>query len=340
MTPACLMRLPRPSHDPTALIDFFQAGLETLGAVCERTWHDRLQVLAEGAAARLWNPSGELTEIEIQFPPADQSGPRDASRQVFPGCPLTFHLAEALGSPTLQLQRAIVQFTDQAKPPATDVAEKLWHQQHPAALRWRLDSPFQAHWHFSLLVLARCEIQAIDQHWSLHRLAISLPDGLPDDALAREVDFCQVIAEASTVVPWPAPDPAAWHRHLSRALAQELETDLAAIRRRQEHYLRRELDRVDEYFENYGKELKTRLYRERRGELKLKIEERLAAAQSEHARLRNDQIQRHEIRVIPHLDALLLLAEPAWLATVTVLRRTGPQTITALFVSRARRWVV
>jgi hypothetical protein len=334
------MRLPRPSHDPSALIGFFQEALETLGAVCERTWHDRLQVVAEGAAARLWNPNGELMETEIQFPPADQSGPRDASRQVFPGCPLTFHLAEALGPPTLQLQRATLQFSDQAKPPAPDVAEKLWHLQYPGALRWRLDSPFQADWHFSLLVLARCEIQAIDQHWSLHRLAISLPDGHPDDALAREVDFCRVVADASTAVPWPTPDPSAWRQHLSRALAQELETDLAAIRHRQEHYLRRELDRIDEYFENYEKELKTRLHRQRRDESKLKLEERLAAAKSEHERRRTDQIQRHEIRVIPHLDALLLLTEPAWQATVTVLRRTGPQTTTALFVTRARRWVV
>ena len=33
---------------------------------------------------------------------------------------------------------------------------------------------------YSLIALARCDIQAIDQHWSLHRLALSLPGGERD----------------------------------------------------------------------------------------------------------------------------------------------------------------
>ena len=40
---------PRAEH----LIDFFEEGLHSLGAVCERSWHDRLEVLAEGDAALL-----------------------------------------------------------------------------------------------------------------------------------------------------------------------------------------------------------------------------------------------------------------------------------------------
>ncbi|MBK8478304.1 MAG: hypothetical protein IPL39_19005 [Opitutaceae bacterium] len=47
---------------------------------------------------------------------------------------------------------------------------------------------------------------------------------------------------------------------------------------------------------------------------------------------------RHEIVVHPHLDALLLVAEPAWRATVAVVRGQELQSVPALFVPRPRRW--
>jgi hypothetical protein len=50
--------------------------------------------------------------------------------------------------------------------------------------------------------------------------------------------------------------------------------------------------------------------------------------------------RRHEIRVHPYLDALLLVAEPAWRAELHVGREHQTQTFEALFVPRARRWVV
>src|SRR5689334_20747549 len=81
---------PRAEH----LIEFFEAGLSSLGAICERTWHDRLEILAEGEAARLWHQayfSGELVFRDGSLP---DPGKPDA--EVFPGCPLTFQLAEAL----------------------------------------------------------------------------------------------------------------------------------------------------------------------------------------------------------------------------------------------------
>ena len=52
------MKFPRLSHDPGMLIEFFEEGLTVLGAVCERSWHDRLDLVAEGRAASLWNTSG------------------------------------------------------------------------------------------------------------------------------------------------------------------------------------------------------------------------------------------------------------------------------------------
>jgi hypothetical protein len=58
----------------------------------------------------------------------------------------------------------------------------------------------------------------------------------------------------------------------------------------------------------------------------------------EHERRRLDQLHRHEIRVIPHLDALLLLAEPAWRAKLTVAHHDVPRPCDALWVPRARRW--
>src|ERR1041384_3293409 len=107
-----LMKLAKLPHEPTAVLEFFQDGLESLGAVCDRTWYDRLHVLAEGRAARLWNETGELVEQEIRFPAPEQAAPRQAEHEVFPGCPLTFHLAEALNAGGLTLQRAVLQASD------------------------------------------------------------------------------------------------------------------------------------------------------------------------------------------------------------------------------------
>jgi hypothetical protein len=62
------------------------------------------------------------------------------------------------------------------------------------------------------------------------------------------------------------------------------------------------------------------------------------AARAEHERRRLDQVRRHEIRVIPHLDALLLLAEPAWPVILLVAEHDEPRRREAGRVSRARRW--
>ena len=86
-------RLPYASD---ALVDFYDEALTALGALCERTWHDRLEVVADGTSARLWNDAGDLHEVELWFPAPDDTAPREAAKEVFPGCPLTFRLAEAL----------------------------------------------------------------------------------------------------------------------------------------------------------------------------------------------------------------------------------------------------
>ena len=207
-------------------------------------------------------------------------------------------------------------------------------------LRWRLDAPWVAAHHFTLLALVRCEVQAIDQHWSLHRLAISLPDGQLDDGLAAELDFTQACTGDPASVTWPVPDPAEWESFLRAGLEQELFGDLAAIRARQENYLRREVQRIDTYFETYEVELTQRALRSGSGQTKLKVTERLAAARTEHSRRLQDQVHRHGIRVIPHLDTLLLLAEPAWKTTVSFVEQSRPRVAPALFVPHARRWIV
>jgi hypothetical protein len=334
------MKLAKLPHNAGSLIEFFQGGLEHLGAVCERTWHDRVQIVAEGTAAKLWNPEGALLETELSFPPPGETRPRDASKEVFPGCPLTFHLAEALRPSPLLLQRACLQTLDNPKPPATDVAERLWHAQVQGTARWKQETPFVAHWNFSLLILVRSEIQAIDQHWSLHRLVLSMHDGKRDESLASSLDFSQVMNPTPQNISWPQFDPAKSESWLRAALHLELADDLSAIRRRQEMYLRRELDRIDSYFEHYEQELTDRQRRSSKDNAKIKLEERVTAARTEHERRRRDQVQRHEIRVIPHIDALLLLAEPAWKAKISTSHRAGIQQYEALFVPRTRRWVV
>src|SRR5437870_3584734 len=159
------MRLDRLSYEPAAVVDFYEEGLAALGALCERTWHDRLEIVAEGVPAKLWNPEGALHEIELSFAPADAASARDAIREVFPGCPLTFRLAEALRPRPLALERIVLAAEARPRAPDPPVVEKLWRAQFPDFARWRLTAPLKLDSHFSLIALARCEVQAIDQHW-------------------------------------------------------------------------------------------------------------------------------------------------------------------------------
>ena len=333
------MRLGRLPHEPAALVDFYQEALENMGALCERTWFDKLQIVADGPAARLWKSNGPLHEAELHFPAPDSAAPRDTEREVFPGCPLTFRLVESLCPKPLTLERAVVSETSRSRPPDAAVAEKLWHAQQPGATRWRLETPFSAAHHFSLLALLRCEIQAIDQHWSVRRLALSLPDGARDEALTQSFSFARV-ANADTPAQWPALGAARCRELFASALTEEMADDLASIRVRQERHLRRELERVDDYFEKYEQELVERARRSHHENTKIKADERLAATRAEHLRRRADQVQRHEIRVIPHFDALLLVAEAAWRATVAVMSHNKWATLSARFIPRSRRWVV
>ena len=189
------------------------------------------------------------------------------------------------------------------------------------------------------MALARCEIQAIDQHWSLHRLALSLSDGWPDHGLAVALDFAPVVSGVHDIV-WPAPDPGRWHELLSAALLQELTDDLGPIRLRQENYLRRELDRIENYFDEYERELAARATRTANESLRMKSTSRLEAAQAERARRRADQVDRHQIHVRPSLDALLLVAEPAWEGKVSFVSGHDNRTRAARFIPRARRWAI
>ena len=331
------MKLERLAYKPAALVDFYEESFGALGGLCERTWHDRLEIVAEGRPAKLWNPEGSLHEIELTFAPADATAARDAAREVFPGCPLTFRLAESLRPRPLALERVVLAIESNPHPPDPIVAEKLWRAQFPDTTRWRLTESWKADYHFSLVILARCEIQAIDQHWSLHRLAIALASGEPDPNLAQYLSFAQADAEGAPGTAWPAPDLSRWQALLHSALEAELSDELASIRARQENYLRRELDRVDQYFQNYEREMTARSSRSNKT-TQLKSSERLAAAKAEHARRRADQIARHEIRVHPHLDALLFVAEPAWRGVLKVGRARMEEQVDALFVARARRW--
>ena len=54
------MKFERLIHASGTVADFYDEALASLGALCERTWHDRLEVVAEGASARLWNDANVL----------------------------------------------------------------------------------------------------------------------------------------------------------------------------------------------------------------------------------------------------------------------------------------
>src|ERR1041384_7769810 len=117
----------------------------------------------------------------------------NAEHEVFPGCPLTFRLAEMMCP--LALERVFIGAEERVHAPDLAVAEKLWRAQFPDTARWRLNGSFKETAHFSLVALVRSEIQAIDQHWSLHRIALALPDGEPDEALARNMSFATAFSE-------------------------------------------------------------------------------------------------------------------------------------------------
>jgi hypothetical protein len=332
------MKLPRLEYRPGDAMDFYEQGLASLGALCERTWHDKLQVIAEGSCARLWNNDGALHEIEIQFAAADATAMREAAREVFPGAPLTFRLTEALRERPITLQRFVLDSGQNTTVPDPSVIERLWRGQFPETRRWSLAGTISRTFHFSLVTVARSEVQALDQHWFAHRVAVSICDGDPDEALARDLSFQQCSASPAEMPPWPAIEPATWRAFLETAVHRDLVEDIDGIRQRQESRLQRELERVETYFDDYERELQSRGRRGASEEGKLKLEQRLAAARAERARRRGDQVSRHELRVIIHWDACLFVAEPAWGAELKVETDRQNKRVTAHFVPRSRRW--
>ncbi len=332
------MKLARIQHDPFALAEFYGDALGALGALCERTWHDRLCVVAEGRPARLWNDHGGLHEVELRFVATEVNAARDAACEVFPGCPLTFRIAEALMTQPLELERAAIQLPEARRlPPAADLAARLWTTQHPGHSGWRLEAPFQPVWHPSLIALVRCEIQATDQHWSAHRLALNLATGEADEALAETFELSSVDPKAQPE--WPAPDPARWLPPLTRILEADLAPELTGIRSRQERYLQRELERINGYYDAYERELRGRRRSSGSESGQVRVTERLAAAAADRQRRQEDQLQRHEIRVVPHWDALLLLVEPAWAAQVSIVEVHERRQVRAVYLPRLRCWL-
>jgi hypothetical protein len=331
------MNIPRLSYDPTSALVFYEQALSVLGALSERTWHDRLEVIAEGRAAKLWNENGALHQQELLFASPDAAGARDAHREVFPGCPLTFHLFEALRPSPVELKKVVLSFAKHDHAPDRAVLEKLWRNQYPATKRWRLAAEVKTAFHFSLVAVLRCEIQAIDQHWSLHRIAIALPGGEADDLLAREIALLEVAVNDEAGVDWPPTEPSQWWPLLRKEIESEMAPDIDAVRARQQQYLQREIERLDNYFAQYEHELTQRASRTGAAST-AKATERLAATRAEHARRRLDQVARHEICVQPHVDAILLTAERCWQASLEVDERRAAQIVSATFVPRARRW--
>src|SRR6266481_2391453 len=147
------MKIPRLDYDPTSALVFYEESLSVLGALTERTWHDRLEVVAEGRAARLWNENGALHQQELLFASADAVGGRDAQGEVFPGAPLTFRLFEALRPAPLALEKIVVSMGAPDRTPERAILEKLWRSQYPATRRWRLTADVQPAFHFSLVAI-------------------------------------------------------------------------------------------------------------------------------------------------------------------------------------------
>lgn len=320
------------------MADFFEQGLARLGAICERTWHDRLELLAEGAAARLWSAGEELQALELHFP--ETAGPLHAAIDIFPGCPLTFRLAEILWQQLPnECKIAIAGPSEGQHAPAAEVAHKTWHQQHPQKARASF-GPFCKTWHFTLVASLRCEVQAIEQHWSAHRIALAWPGGERDAWLEHNLEQIDPLPMPLSGPPpaWPAAAPEVIRPLLEHLLLEDLASELTSITARQQRYLARELTRIDAYFADYARELRQRARRRASTASGPRYEQRLEAAAAEHARRREDQLRRHEITIAPHLDALLWLAEPAWESRLAWRDGRAAQSRTAVYLPRLRRW--
>jgi len=324
---------PRAEH----LMDFFEEGLLSLGAVCERSWHDRLEILAEGEAARLWRKDGDLFSGELNFRNAGSADTGNPEVEVFPGCPLTFQLVESLWHRLLAHSRVYLSAGIGGKAPTTEVAAKLWQAQFGTRTGWQA-SPFLPAWAYSVVAAVRCEVQAIDQSWSSHRLAFTLPEGDRDSTLEFALDQMNPVEPVGEKPDWPTLDLAAVSGWIGRALNTDLAPELTKIKERQELFLRRELNRIDEYFENYARELSERVGRQRSEESIKRSADRLEATRLEHNRRRTDQIERHTIHLIPHVDALLTVAEPGFSTKVNWRAGREERYVPALFVPRTRRW--
>jgi hypothetical protein len=329
------MKFPKVPAGREHLIEFFEEGLHSLGAICERSWHDRLEVLAEGDAARLWREDGELFSGEVYFRDTSSPDAANAPTEVFPGCSLTFRLVEALWRRYLGHSRVCLSPDISTKAPSHEVADKLWQAQFGPHAGWRT-TPFLRTWIFSAVAAVRCEVQASEQSWSSHRFAFTLPNGERDNSL--EFTLEQLIQVEPAETEWPSLNSNAMADWVGGALHSELALELSRIKERQQRFLRRELHRVDEYFENYARELRERMDRQHKEEAMKRYADRLEATLLEHNRRRTDQIERHTIRVVPHVDALLTVAEPAFGTQVFWQHGRDERIAFALFVPRTRRW--
>ena len=97
----------------------------------------------------------------------------------------------------------------------------------------------------------------------------------------------------------------------------------------------------DVFVENTPEDnLAGRLNRTRSDTGRSKLQERLEAARQEHQIRRIDQIKRHEIGVYAHVDALLVVAEPAYRTRVRYVNERHEQQRNALWIPRRRSWTV
>lgn len=327
------MKLSRLAYDPAYLLDFYEEILGSCGCLCERTWYDQLFVIPGGRGVTFW-PSG-ASEANLRFRSNSESAAIDPARDVFPGSPLNLSICESVLS-QLTVHRVALRTGDQ-KPPDPDLVERRWNSQFPGRVKMRTTTPFVASAHFSIVAALRCEIQAVDQHWSQHRLAINLATGEPDPQLAEQLAILE---------PWSDPAPFDWpefrqeecRKVLLAALGREAGATVKSVKDRQSKYLQRELATVDRYYADYAGALAGRLIRTRSEAGRSKMQERLEAAKLEHQIRRIDQIKRHEIHVHAHVDALLMVAEPAHKTQVHYVQERQERQQIALWIPRMRSW--
>jgi len=298
------MKIERLIHAPGTWRDFFEEALTSLARCASARGTTAWKSWPKATAPAVESGRHASRNRTVVSGARNHHGAREAGKQVFPGCPLTFAWRKALRPAPLALEASRVGGRHGRPPARNRRGGKLWRA---AVTRNQSLATRIAVRPGAALLAARPDALRNPGHrtsiGSLRRVAVSVPKRRAGYSLAHPSTL-RKFADNTDAFPGRS-DPSAGgnsSRCAEKALAPT--SPRCAIARRK--HCGANWTCVDDYFRSITKWKLAARARAAGVKLRsLKAAERLAAAKAEHARRRSDQVARHEIRVHAHLDALL-----------------------------------